>query len=233
MSKKVKVSIIMFIFLSIILNYKVSYGCKNLDLFNSILDESKGYVEEYGVKTHFKTYKNGQELYNDFITQISKEYKSYSGEVSRDKSNFIIRFQDEHSKGHIEFNIGSEGKNVSLQIIQKNHKNNLQNLKDKIEKTITPMTKEKTLCKTYLKAKLNDKDNISDINGKIVSNLKNEGITDVSTIKIENGYSSSAYTGKYKAIKNGDKLIDFNFAVCKYSSGNYIIIGTPEIFVPY
>ncbi|WMJ79667.1 YwmB family TATA-box binding protein [Clostridium sp. MB40-C1] len=233
MSKNTKVSIIIFIFLSVILNHKISYGYKNLDLFSCILDESKGCVEECGVKTHFKTYKNGQELHNDFITQISKEYKNYSEKISRDKGNIIIRFQDEHSEGHIEFNNDSEEKNVSLQIIQKNHQNNTQDLKDKIEKLTSHMTKEKTLWWIYLKAKLNDKDNISCINEKIVNHLESEGITALSTIKIQNGYSSSAYTGKYKPIKNGDKLIDFNFAVCKYSSGNYIIIGTPEIFVPY
>jgi hypothetical protein len=57
--------------------------------------------------------------------------------------------------------------------------------------------------------------------------------SNIGTVEIDNGYSTVAYTRKYPVMKNDGKWIDFNYAVCSYSSGNYVIIGTPVIITTY
>jgi len=55
----------------------------------------------------------------------------------------------------------------------------------------------------------------------------------IETVSINNGLSTVAYTKEYDEKVTNNKLIDFNYAVCNYSSGRYIIIGTPEIITTY
>ncbi|MCY6355476.1 YwmB family TATA-box binding protein [Clostridium sp. ZS2-4] len=232
MEKNRKVIILVFIMFAMLLNYKISYAYKGIDLFTSILNETKGEVVEYGLKTRFKTYKNGQESYNYFLNIINSKKLNYRVKVSKDKDNYCIEFEDKSSKGYMEFFTSEEGNVISIEIIKKDSENNLLKLKDDIKGITSFWSDNEVSYFQYLKAKLPN-DALDDINKKINFLLKSEGASNLHSIKINNGFSTSAYTYRYKAIKSNGKLIDFNFALCKYKSGKYVIIGTPEIVVSY
>ena len=91
----------------------------------------------------------------------------------------------------------------------------------------------------YLKAKIlvsstdSGVSDIYNINKTIINMLKTHGTENIETVSINNGLSTIAYTKKYENKVNNNKLIDLNYAVCNYSSGRYIIIGTPEIITTY
>jgi hypothetical protein len=76
-------------------------------------------------------------------------------------------------------------------------------------------------------------EDIYEVNEKIIKLLESHSTKNIETVNINNGLSTVAYTKNYDAMVNNNKLIDFNYAVCNYSSGSYIIIGTPEIIITY
>lgn len=227
-----KVIILFFIMFAMLLNYKISYAYKRIDLFTSILNETKGEVIEYGLKTRFKTCKNGQESYSYFLNIINSNKPNCRVKVTKDKYNYCIEFEDESSKGYMEFFTSEEGNIISIEIIEKGSENNLQKLKDEIKCITSFWVDNEVNYFQYLKAKLPNGD-LDNTNKRINSLLKSEGAVNLNSIKINNGFSTSAYTCRYEQIKSNGKLMDFNFALCRYQSGNYIIIGTPEIVVSY
>jgi hypothetical protein len=84
----------------------------------------------------------------------------------------------------------------------------------------------------YLKSKVKE-NNLSLVNDKINKILKNSGAKNIDTVEINKGFSTVAYTKRYETVKNNGLLMDFNYAVTSYNSGNYIIIGTPTIKETY
>ena len=70
-------------------------------------------------------------------------------------------------------------------------------------------------------------------NDRIIKVLISHGAKNIDTVSINNGLRTVPYTPKYDEVKINNKLIDFNYAVCNYSCGRYIIIGTPEIITTY
>lgn len=233
MSKNIKGLIIALLFLVSILNYRVSYGYKKLDLIELMIENSNASISEIGIKTHFELHENGQELYNTFLDEINQKYEIYNNHIAKDETNFLIEFKNKDSKGYIEFNTNEGKQNVSIQVIERNGNKSLESLQNEFNNMINLKRDGDVQWYRYVKAKLNKKDSLIDVNNNIVNFMQQQGAKDIDTIEIENGYSSSAYTGRYEYIKSGTKLIDINFAVCKYSSGNYVVIGTPEIFTSY
>lgn len=227
-----KFFIMTLILVGLILNYKISYAYKNTDLFNDITNEVNGETVEYGIKNSFKSNKNGQEACKYFLNILNKESIKCKLIRLKQKDDFCIEFESKNSKGYIQCDDINGKCNVSLQIVEQGDKNRLSNLKDKFKILTVSMEKEEQRQFQYLKIKIpNDK--TEEINDKIKSLLKKQGAENLDSIKINNGFSVTAYTHKYNKIKNQGKFIDFNYALCKYPSGNYIIIGTPEIFVSY
>ncbi|MEA4825869.1 MAG: hypothetical protein VB130_04440 [Clostridium sp.] len=227
MKNNSKAIIFLLMTIAVLLNYKISYAYKNIDLFQEVLSETKGQVVEYGLKTRFKSKINGQELVNYFVNEInaniSTKVKSYRG-----KNSYIINFKDINSEGFIEV-IDDE---VIVQIIKKDETNNLESLRENIERIISPISENKNTYYKYLKAQLPNSDLLS-LNKEILELLKSKGADNIHSVEISNGYSNSLYTKIYKPKNNNGELMDLNFALCNYSSGNYIIIGTPEIFITY
>jgi hypothetical protein len=120
---------------------------------------------------------------------------------------------------------------VTVNIIKHDNSNSLEDLRNKLEKYIGNKYSNVRYFQ-YLKCKMQSGD-VYSTNKQILKLLKDHRASNINTIDLENGYSTTAYTKQYDSIQSNGKLIDFNYAVCKYSSGNYIIIGTPEILVTY
>jgi hypothetical protein len=226
-----KIIILFCIIVATLLNYKISYAYKDLDLFEKILQKSKGTVVEYGVKTRFKSSIDGQELLNVLTNKIN-ENKDTKAEVYSDKQNRYISFKSTSIQGDIEIITEKNSSLVTIEIIQKSYKNDLESLTQYVESIADYVSDEKKVYYKYLKAQISY-GNLLEVNNKVTGLLENIGATNINSIEINNGFSTTANTHKYSPKNNNGELMDLNFALCNYSSGNYIIIGTPEIITSY
>lgn len=231
MGKKRKALTLFLVLIAMILNYRVSYAYKNVNLFQEMIKTAEGEIVESGIRTRFKSIRNGQELTEYFIDKVNDnkdtEVKSY-----KNKGNFYIDFEEKSTKGSIMIT-SSKGENiVTIDIVQKCSTNELYKIKSKIESVIAPVSEKEKVYYQYLKAKLPSKD-LASINHELVSVLKINGAVNISSIELNNGFSTCAYTYRYKPKRSNGKLMDLNFALSSYTSGKYLIIGTPEIIITY
>jgi hypothetical protein len=207
----------------------LSLAKQNSDLFNEVITLTSGRTLEYGIKVSFEI-KQDPEIYClDLLNKMELDKGEVN--VSRDGSIYSIEFTNSGLKGYIE-NISYDNHNVvTISLVEKNSENRLSELEDKIYSVIERRGSEVESFR-YLKVKIDD-DDIRKVNGNINSFLKKQGAINIDTVNLENGYSTVAYTKRYTSIKNNGRLIDLNYAVCRYSSGSYLIIGTPVITINY
>ncbi|WP_125153358.1 YwmB family TATA-box binding protein [Clostridium rectalis] len=201
---------------------EVSYN-----LFNNILKKTESKVVEYGIIASSKDFSEGEVTCNNLFNQlhISNKYKK----ISKNDKIYCLDFESDKINGYIK-STKYEGYNIiTLKIIEKNNENKLEELELKTQEVLK--NKDLKISK-YLKSEIKD-NNLEKTNKKIVKILENNSVANIDTVKINNGYSTTAYTGKFHSFGSKNKLIDFNFAVCSYSSGSYILMGTPEIFISY
>ncbi|WP_264848660.1 YwmB family TATA-box binding protein [Clostridium omnivorum] len=202
----------------------------NIDSFQSILIETNCEIEEFGIKTSFETDGTNEEICVDLLKKLGF-YEKASINAIKGNEMYCLEFNKDDTNGYIE-SINFDNHNVvTVNISKKNSANGLKELKEKIENATDNKAKNQKLFQ-YIKAKLPNSD-ISSVNSDVVRLLRKEKAENIATVKISNGYSTVAYTKNYKPMKNDGKLMDFNFAVCRYSSGNYLIMGTPVIITNY
>ncbi|MBC2579844.1 YwmB family TATA-box binding protein [Clostridium sp. DJ247] len=203
---------------------------KKGDLFNEILRKTNSSTVEYGIKEVFTTDSDKEKIVDNFIRGLGL-YDGWNSTVLKNNKVYCVEFGKNYINGYIEI-IQYENHNVvTINITKKDNDNNLNELKDMLKQCI-PEIKTNDMIFLYLKAKLLE-DDINLYNNEVLEILKNYRASNINTIKLENGYSTTAYTRQYNAMQNNGKPMDFNYAVCRYSSGSYIIIGTPEISVTY
>lgn len=230
MDKKIKILIIIFTILISIFSYTSIYAHNKFNLFNDILTISKGKVVECGIKTTFETEGNTKEMCNQLIEELQIKNTSLNIENNNINNRYTIKFKNNLESGYIETFKYNNKNIVSINIQKKSTKNEIESLKNSIEK-VTRYKHKKYFA--YTRIKLQNSSDLHKTNEEIVEFLKRQGTIDINTININNGYSTVAYTRRYDSIKNNGKLMDLNFALCSYSSGKYLIIGTPEIIASY
>lgn len=224
-----KITMIIIIFLGILyLNSYFPQAKENTNLFNDIINCAEGNVVEYGLKTSFETKDDGEktclsilkDLDNKFDIQVSKENNIYS-----------VDFENDVTNGYIESVAEGKHNTITINISKKDSANNLLQLKNRVEAIIEKRNVNHKYFE-YVKAKISDSDLLG-VNSKVTDLLKNNNCKNIQTISINNGYSTTAYTRQFenKLFEYGNS--DLNYAVCKYTSGNYIIIGTPIIIETY
>lgn len=227
---KNKILIIIFFVIISLVNYKsFSFARKNTDLFNEIISKVQGKTVEYGVKASFEINENGE----DYCVDLLKKFNVTDGDVFITKTSkfYSLEFNKNEYKGYIEYSSYDKHNVVTINMIKADNLNRLVELRKDIEKAIGKNEKEVKYY-MYLKAKVTESDNLK-LNNEIISLLKEENAVNIDSVKIENGVSTVAYTKQFDAMKNNGKLMDLNFAVCNYLSGNYLIIGTPIIIEAY
>lgn len=230
MKKKNILILIILILSCTIINSSLIKAQKTIDLFNEIISKANIKVVEYGTTLSFKTTENGRKKCINLLRKLDY-YDIDNINILENNKMYCIDFNKNNTSGYIE-SVAYDGYNViTINVIQKNSINELNKLKNKIKKVLNNEYSNNKFF-DYLKGRIIDGD-IYSANNKISNILKQNGATNIETVNISNGYSTIAYTKKYRAMKNDGKIIDFNYAVCRYSSGNYIIIGTPEIIVSY
>jgi len=229
------------IVLSIIIlqvNVGLSNAQEQVNLFDEILIQSKSKVVEYGLKTCFKTGEDSKEICNYLIQSLGFNSKEIKLNSSENKNSYCIEFLGKNVEGYIEALKYKNENDITINISKISSENGLVSLKSKVDSSIGYRGKNIKYFQ-YLKAKIGEGstnvgiENINSVNDGVVKVLKAHGTKNIETVSLNNGLSTIAYTKKYDEIVINNKLIDFNYAVCNYSSGRYIIIGTPEIIIAY
>jgi hypothetical protein len=231
MDNKRKILVLILVTIAILLNQKISYAYKNTDLFEKMIKTSQGEIIENGVRTRFKSNRNGQELTQYFINKINSNHQTKAKSYIN-KENYYIDFEEESIKGIITIASSKRKSIVTIDIIQKCNNNELDRIKNKVKLISAPVSDSKESYYEYLRAKLPNR-NLKSINNELISILRENGAVNISSIELNNGFSNCAYTRKYTSKVNNGKLMDLNFALSSYTSGKYLIIGTPEIIIAY
>lgn len=212
-------------------NYMYLHASEKKDAINEIIKYTEGTVIEYGLNVHLTAADcneaecikliNGIGCSSDSINKVQLTGKSY-----------CIEFENNMETGYLEYNGDDSQKSITFQVIIKDNKNGLESLKNKVKRSSLFCNKKINYIQ-YIKLKLNNIRSNDETNTGIINLLKKDNAESIETIRLKNGYSSTAYTGLYNTVSDKGQLIDLNFSVCNYSTGNYVIVGTPEIMTTY
>ncbi|MCT8975813.1 hypothetical protein N4T77_04275 [Clostridium sp. CX1] len=230
MKKKVLMVTIIPMMMFFLFITELSVNSRKVDLFNEILARTNSNIEECGVTAVFTTDMNRENIVDQILKGLDF-YDGWNSSILKNEQTYCVEFGKNSVKGYIETMQYENHNIVKVNIVKGERKNSLSELKSKLQKSIGNQYIDIKYYE-YLKGKVENSD-IKIVNEQILNVLKDYGVANIDTVSIENGYSTTAYTKQYNSIKSNGKLIDFNYAVCKYSSGNYIIIGTPELIVTY
>jgi hypothetical protein len=209
-----------------------SYADKNNNIIEDIFLETNSQIVECGLKISLQADNNGEKECVNILEKLKlSEVKTVDYSIFNNDDIYSIEFKSSDISGYIQYNKNISEKSISIVVIEKSAKANLYNLKQKLDKIIN-YEKRKPKYFLYIKGKTELSD-ITKVNKIIVGILKKNNSKNINTIELDNSTSTTALTGEYEPMKNGNELIDFNSAVCNYSSGNYVIIGTPIIMQSY
>lgn len=228
--KKILFILVFIVVFFISSNIKTIRVSGNVDYFSEILKNTKGKVVEYGVSTSFIASDNFFEKSYGVLKKL--DVKENESKLEKNEDNYTIDFESGNISG--DFISLQEGDHyvITISLVKKDSSINLNELKHNICKAVG--SKNGTLkFYEYLKIALSD-GNMKYMNNKICRYLKSNGAVNINTIEINDGFSTIAYTKAFDLFKDNDnKPYDFNFALCSYSSGEYLILGTPEIIISY
>lgn len=210
-------------------NKNISSAKKDVDLFNGILSLTGSTTVESGIKASFEINSDGESYCVDLFKKM--QINNADVNIVKDNYTYCLEFRKTGLYGYIEYMNLDNHNVVTLNLVREDNENKITELKDLVSQVTEKENKDIKYFE-YLKAKLPD-DNLAKVNEDIISFLKDQDVINIYKTNISNGYSTVAYTRKYQQMKNNGKLMDLNFAVCSYSSGNYVIIGTPIIFTNY
>lgn len=223
-------SLLLFIFIILCFNTKFYAAGSNKTTFDDIVAKTGSDIVEYGITTSFETSRDGNKVCDDILTNLSLEKETKVTKFASDNL-YRLDFQNKTASGYVESVLDGGTDIVKLYVIKAESSNNLMKLKEKAKEAVSSYCKDPKVF-LYLKAKTPDFD-IEHTNRTIVSLLKKSGTIDMDTVNLGKSLSTVCYTAKFEPTLINGKLIDFNFAVCSYPSGNYIIMGTPEILETY
>jgi hypothetical protein len=229
LSKKNITYMMLIISLFLILNGS-TLQAKETDLMDEIINSTGSNVVEYGVSASYITNNMEIETLKDTLRTLGY-YDSKYVSISESENVYTIDFIKGNVYGFIEAANENNVIYVTIDVKEKNTQNNVNLLKKNIEGVIEKKYTEVKYY-LYLKSKIKE-NNLSIVNDQIYKILKTRGAKNIDTVEIDKGFSTVAYTKRYETIKNNGVLMDFNYAVTAYDSGNYIIIGTPTINVTY
>ncbi|MCJ7691332.1 MAG: YwmB family TATA-box binding protein [Clostridiaceae bacterium] len=218
------------------INVSFSDAQEKINLFDEILLETKGEISEYGLQVNFETREVPKEVCNYLFQTLDLDNKEIKSRIFENEDSYSIEFSGGNLKGYIQALKNNNKDVITVNISKVGNENGLVSLKNKFNVNIG-YRGENIKYYQYLKAKISeDSESVEDIysvNESIIKILKSHGTKNIETVSINSGLSTVAYTKNYDVVVNNNKLIDFNYAVCNYSSGRYIIIGTPEIITTY
>jgi hypothetical protein len=222
----------MFLIVLIMLSYSKDINVvadKYSDVFTRVSEITEGIPEESIIRVTFREDNLLDEYYLNLLDKLKL------GTLSEFTIHNIrengLEFNNKNLSGYIESMRYDNYNVVIIQISIKSSSNVLSELKKKMLEAIGEDKKD-FQCYQNLKIRT-FKDDIKEVNNDITELLKTLKSRNIDTIQMENGFSSVANTKRYNSIVNNGKQIDFNYAVCTYTTGNYVIVGTPIIITAY
>ena len=224
---------IMFTLSILVIRDEIFYGNIKEDMFSEILDNVNASTEEYVVEGRFYSQDSKKDIYKMIVANIEKTMGQVYQEVNEDLS-FKIDYNQGEYDGSISIADYAEGYDVILRISI--CKSNLdikeeESIRNKIKEILSPINSNVEYS-LYVKSKIlsGTMDETRDV---VLKQLNLNKAQNIDEVKINNGYSIIGNTNLYdKQIILG-KEIDFNCAIVRYSSGCYLIMGTPVIGVTY
>lgn len=238
--KRKSITLLCIVLIMIIsqINVRLAKAQENYNIFDEILMQTKSKTVEYGLKTCFETQEDPKEICNYLISSLDLNNKKTILSRSDTKNSYCVNYSSEGGNGYVEALRYENKIIITINISNVSTENGLIPLKNKVRVSIGNRGKNIKYFQ-YLKAKVEGtsinvgKNDINSTNLKIIKVLKSHGTENIETVGLNNGLSTMAYTKKFDEKVINNKLFDFNYAVCSYSSGMYIIIGTPEIITTY
>lgn len=240
MNKKVIISTILCIVCVLSLSFKsLAYRVNTedkinsnnkIDLFKNIIKKTNGKVIEYGVMAEFNSNDSKEKSVNNLFEKVNKN-KNLLKKSFCNSESYSIEFHGDSIDGNIQSTKYTDHNIVKIDMVKQDNKYSLNEFKNNI-KSILKYNNTNIKYFEYIKVKVED-NNITNSYTKIIQCLEDIGDNNVKTNTLENGCTSTTYTGKYNKIYSAGEPIDFNFAIVHYSTGTYIIMGTPEIIETY
>ena len=182
---------------------------KEFDLLEEELTKHNVFIEN-GVRVHYELPKDLNEYEN--IKNILLEL----GNNLNEKEDSIA-YKDETIKIFASFFYNEDTSFIQIDFINTKKEFTTNEIQNKIEKMINRKAK-KIKYFSYIKLKIKEEN--KNYNNEIINN----NLKDKEMINIENGKVGRAF------LKDNTRV---NLGYVKYNTGEYIIIGTPVIFVTY
>lgn len=159
--------------------------------------------------------------YSDSSSKVIDDFKANSSVEKIEKGKNYITIIGKLNNINYEAGIRDDKSKEVVVLLEKiTDKKEVGVLKKQLEKLTNDTCKEKRYF-TYIKGKIN-KDTDTELE-KLTDVFKQHGADNIRTIPINSGYAGIADIGSFR----------INYALCKYDSGTYMILGTPDIFITY
>lgn len=207
------------------------------DIFSQILKSTNSKIIEVGLNTTYQTNCCGKNQCIEWLKKMNlykfNSNKNDEGKVSNklikdDGTEYCLEFKQNNIEGYIESYKELKSYKISISIVVKTNDGKL-NLN---QKKVVDSINNEHICYKYVKAKSRI-DNINVLNNQVRQVLIKNSAENLECIKVNKSFSTTAFIKKLDYILDNNKKVSLNCAACKYSDGNYIIIGTPIISIAY
>lgn len=232
MNFKFKAVIVLILTLIIlVINSSFIYVQGQVDMFEKLLSNRNIEVSEYSVTATFNSDSQGMDACKEIIRKASTTLGEMEYTVN-DKDEFSnIIFSNEIYKGSITSTPYKDKSIVVITVIKKEKENKTKELKGKLSEILSHVNSRITYSQCIKGKILNN--NLDEVNNFVMNELEQSKAKNINKAKLYNGYSIICNTNLYDSKKVGTMDVDFHCAVVKYSSGCYLVMGTPEITLDY
>jgi hypothetical protein len=201
-----------------------------VDVFNSIIKNTHSKTVQYGVTAQFNTSDPKEKIVNELFYKLNKD-KKLTKDFSSNKENYSLNFKGKSVSGYIESTRYDNYNIVKIDIVKQSNIYAINELNQQMHSILEEFSHHIKYFQ-YVKVKVLN-GSVEETYDKVIKTLNSIGNNGIRTDSLQNGYTSTTCTGQYKRIYSNGEPVDFNFAVVKYSTGVYIIMGTPEIMETY
>lgn len=180
-------------------------------------------IEENGVKVQYSINNSIFEECKKLCTSFNIDFKAE--EIKKNDGVYYFNKIIVSGSRQTKLTVENEGQDtvVEIEIVENTKKVIVDDLKKELAKLVDD-TFIKVQYFSYVKGNLNTQKQVSEINDYLQQKLKENGATKVNSIPINSGVTGVA---------SNNRDFRFNYSICEYNSGKYLIVGTPTIFTTY
>lgn len=231
MNKKIFILMIMVFCTCIFKGSTYSDEIKNKeDIIQAILSKSKCKIEESGVRACYDSDKAPETECLKILNRLSLS-KGCNIDVDINDDMYCASFKNDKVDGYIESMKGEKHREVIINITLKDVNNDIDSLHKEINYAIGRNEKSLRFF-DYVKGKIPEEDTEA-LSKSLEKEMKTKGVNNLKTYKVDNGVTTQGYCGSYPTLYVDGEYVDINYSIATYSSGNYIIIGTPILMTTY